>query len=63
MVKTLEGLWQCTDCGHSTSQPTNLRNHIETHHVGGLGYHCNVCGKYAKTKNALNNHRTRLKHH
>jgi hypothetical protein len=39
---------------------TNMRNHIEVHHLPTPGYNCPTCGKFCKTKNALNIHK--LKH-
>jgi len=62
MWKNLEGYWQCTDCNHTSQQPTNMRNHIESNHVLTNGYYCQQCGKFCKTKNALSIHRTRYKH-
>ena len=56
------GLWQCVDCGHTSSQGAGMRNHIESLHVGGQGYVCGVCNKYCRTKNALDTHRSRYKH-
>jgi len=56
------GLWSCTDCGHTSSQAAGMRNHIESLHVGGSGYYCQVCQKFCRTKNALDTHRSRYKH-
>jgi len=56
------GLWQCTDCDHTSQQPTNMRNHIEVKHVFTEGYYCQQCSKFCRTKNALSIHRTRYKH-
>jgi len=62
MLKTSIGVWQCADCDYSSKHSTNLRNHIEVHHVGGQGFNCHVCGKYTSTKCALDKHRSRYKH-
>jgi len=62
MFKNDSGLWQCTDCDHSSQHTTNLKNHIEVKHVGSSGYYCQQCNKFCSTKNALNNHRTRYRH-
>jgi len=62
MWKNESGLWECTDCSHTSQHSTNMRNHIEVKHVGTPGYYCQQCSKYCKTKNALNIHRTRYKH-
>ena len=56
------GLWQCTDCSHTSSQAAGMRNHVESHHVGGGGYSCTHCNKFCKTKNAYDTHRSRYKH-
>jgi len=62
MWKNPSGLWQCTDCDHTSQQPTNMRNHIEVKHVLTNGYYCQQCSKFCRTKNALSIHRTRYKH-
>ena len=55
----LDGLWRCSDCSYSTQYQTNLRGHIETHHVTSAGYLCPTCSKYCLTKNALRIHKRR----
>jgi len=63
MLKMSEGgLWACSDCSHTSSQAAGMRNHVESHHVGGTGYHCGVCNRFCRTKNALDTHRSRYKH-
>merc|ERR1719220_728296 len=63
MVKMSEGgLWACSDCSHTSSQAAGMRNHVESHHIGGTGYHCGVCNRFCRTKNALDTHRSRYKH-
>jgi len=62
MFKNSSGNWQCTDCGHTSQQATNIKNHIEVKHVGSSGYYCQLCNKFCSSKNALNNHRTRYRH-
>jgi len=63
MQKTPDGsLWLCADCGHTSSQAAGMRNHVESLHVGGVGYVCTHCNKYCRTKNALDTHRSRYKH-
>ena len=63
MWKTQEGLWQCSDCNYTSQQPTNMRNHIEVHHMTSQGYYCQHCDKFCRTKNALSLHRSRYKHY
>ena len=62
MFKNTSGVWQCTDCNHTSPHTTNIKNHIEVKHVGSSGYYCQECNKFCSTKNALNNHRTRYRH-
>jgi len=59
----LTGQWRCTDCDYGSQHQTNLRNHIEVHHVISQGYLCPVCHKVCKTKNALSIHKSRSKHY
>ena len=54
--------WECTVCGYSSMYSTNVRNHVESNHLLTAGYHCPVCDKFCKTRNALSNHRHRLRH-
>ena len=60
MVKLGGGAWECRACGHQSMYTTNMRNHIEAHHLPTQGYNCPLCGKFCKTKNSLNVHK--LKH-
>jgi len=59
---SVTGRWACADCDFSSQHQTNLRNHIEVHHVATQGYFCPVCSKICKTKNALSIHKSRNKH-
>jgi len=63
MGKNIEGQWQCTDCEYASQHSTNVRNHIEVNHMASVGYFCQHCDKFCKTKNALNLHRSRYKHY
>lgn len=56
------GQWQCSDCSLVTKS-TNLYNHIEGKHVNSAGHHCQLCGKFCRTKNGLiaHNHRSHNK--
>jgi hypothetical protein len=63
MWKTEEGSWQCAECEHQSSFLTNMKNHIEAHHISvDYRYNCPSCGKLFKTKNAFQTHKSRLKH-
>ena len=55
------GSWICQACGHQSVHSTNMRNHIEAHHLPTSGYSCPECGKYCKTKNSLNVHKIKHK--
>ena len=57
-----DGSWRCSDCSYSTQYLTNLRGHIETHHVTSAGFLCPTCSKFCLTKNALRIHKRRYKH-
>ena len=50
--------WRCKDCNF-VSKSTNVYYHIESKHVEGAGYFCNICTKFCKTRNALNIHMTK----
>jgi len=63
MWKTEEGSWQCAECEHQSSFLTNMKNHIEAHHISvDYRYNCPSCGKLFKTKNAFQTHKSRFKH-
>jgi len=58
-----EGNVRCSDCDYSSKFLTNVKNHIEAHHVEGLnqGYSCNFCNKVFKSKNSYQTHKSRFK--
>lgn len=54
-------VWRCADCTYTSQYLTNLRGHIETHHVPSQGHYCQICSKFCPTKNALRMHTRRHK--
>lgn len=54
--------WFCAICGNfSHASKGNVINHVESKHfAGSISHFCDVCGTYCKTKNALQNHKTRV---
>jgi len=61
--KDEEGKIRCADCDYSSQFLTNVKNHIEAHHVQGLnqGYSCSTCYKVFKSKNSYQTHKSRFK--
>merc|ERR1712126_186977 len=61
-----EGSYQCTVFGKYSSlnqpkrvQKQSIQRHIESFHVGGITYSCNVCMKTSKSKKALSMHKSK----
>ena len=63
MWKDSAGTVRCCDCDYGSQFTTNVRNHIETHHLGGLiqDYRCEFCQKFFKSKNSFQTHKSRYK--
>ena len=53
--------WACTDCNYSSKSNHNVFEHIESKHVGSVGYPCSLCDKISPTKNAHRIHN--IRHH
>ena len=51
--------WICLDCGKTSKWKTNIVEHVEGAHIECPGYHCDVCNKFCKTRNALRSHKNR----
>ena len=51
-------VWQCVQCSkvYSSGQSTNLRDHIESHHIDGLQFPCDQCPHVARSSKRLSNH-------
>jgi len=62
MLKNMDGLWQCNECGYSSNKTSNVRNHIEVNHTISQGYYCQECNKFCRSKNSLSIHKSRYKH-
>ena len=48
----------CKVCGKEGSM-TDIRNHIEAHHIDGISVPCGVCGQGFSSRNALKVHKYR----
>ena len=49
----------CASFSHISKN--NVINHVESKHFpGAIAHFCGICGTYCKTKNALQNHKTRI---
>ena len=59
MAKSMEGFWQCLECGKTSRVKTNIYEHIESLHTDSPGYQCPLCLKYCKSRNALRAHKNR----
>ena len=48
IFKDADGMNCCTDCDFKSQITTNVRNHVEAHHVGPgrINYTCNYCGNF-----------------
>ena len=49
-------LWQCVECGKTSSYITNIKDHIEAKHLTGFQFECSECGKIVKTRASLRVH-------
>jgi transcription elongation factor Elf1 len=59
-VQDYGGRFVCPVCGNSVSTKGNLKVHLDTQH--GSKKHpsrCDLCGTFAKNKNALRRHKQR----
>jgi len=53
------GLYHCLQCGYSSSMRRTIFEHVESKHMLGAGYNCQVCHKFCKSRNALRTHKAR----
>jgi len=58
------GSYQCTQCGLTKGKSgiTALKNHVESNHLPGLEYPCEICGKVLKNSNQYHQHLTKHRH-
>jgi len=52
-------VYTCKVCGKQDTGKRNLINHIESRHFPSYEYHCHLCNKTCKSKNAYNVHNSR----
>ena len=60
MTKTIDvdnsSIWQCVQCGKTSKFSTNLKDHIEAHHLENLQIGCSICSKIFKSRGSLRFH-------
>ena len=66
MVKTSrkngrQPIYKCKACGKEDVN-SNLKKHIEAHHLDGVSLHCSFCEKTFRTRETLKQHKN-VKHH
>ena len=49
-------LWQCLQCGKTSSYITNIKDHIEAKHLEGYQFQCPECPKIVKTRASIRVH-------
>ena len=54
-MKKEKGLWSCTQCEKTSSQKSNLRNHIETKHNAEI-LECKECKTIFNTRDDMDIH-------
>ena len=57
MERMADTRWRCLNCAKTMANSTLMRRHCEIHL--DCSHTCNVCGKKAKTRNALEIHTRR----
>ena len=59
LYERTEDGWICLFCDHTNKgKSSNIRQHVETH-MDGLVYTCNLCSKEFRSRNVLNQHKTK----
>lgn len=59
MYKSQKG-WHCSMCEKTSSGKINITRHIEATHINNHpGLACDLCGEFAKSRNALRMHKTK----
>jgi len=48
--------WACLACFKVSALKTDIARHVEATHIHHPGFHCQVCGKTCKTRDALRCH-------
>jgi uncharacterized Zn-finger protein len=49
-------VWQCVQCGKTSKFSTNIKDHVEAHHLENLQIGCDICGKVFKSRGSLRFH-------
>ena len=49
-------LASCNVCGKE-SEARNMPGHIESNHITGVSYTCNICGRFCKSRDTLRKHK------
>ena len=57
MERLIDSTWRCLNCTKVMANSTLMRRHCEIHL--DCSHTCNICGKKAKTRNALEIHKRR----
>ena len=52
----IDGAFSCADCEFQTRHHTNLKNHIETHHMYEVKIPCLYCDSNCPTRSAMRAH-------
>ncbi len=64
MINSLLGrsgpAWFCKACGKETFNKSNIKNHVEAHHVESAGFACSQCSFVCKTRYSLYFHKKRI---
>ena len=53
-----QSVWTCQVCGKKTKSNTNIRDHIEAHHIEGISLPCNFCEKIFRSRSSLRMHKS-----
>ena len=63
MMEKIDNEWICKVCGKSSKgNKDNLRKHVESKHMDGVSYPCQLCNTTFWSRSAILNHNFR-KHH
>ena len=56
LITYKEEIFECRNCGKTTTRIGDLRKHVEIH-IDGLSYKCTACGNTFRSRMILSNHR------
>merc|ERR1712133_156944 len=56
LITNKEDVFECRNCGKTTTRIGDLRKHVEIH-IDGLSYKCTACGNTFRNRVILSNHR------